>query len=103
MTKSTIFIILLTTIRTACNRQRMENESINRTNEKNMNSDKLLKKVNEIKKSDIYENPENWETLGLNLSDQQIIDILRKATNNFLDILVEIDNSNEPPDELIIK
>lgn len=61
-----------------------------------MNNEKLLKTVNAIKKSDIYENPENWEARGLNPSDQQVIDVLRKATNDFLDRLVEIDNSNEP-------
>lgn len=60
-----------------------------------MNNDKLLKTVNEIKNSDIYENSENWEARGLNSSDQQVIDILRKVTNNFLDRLVKIDNSNE--------
>jgi len=95
MTKLIIFVILLSTILTTCNGQRVENESINRNTEKNMNNDKLLKTVNEIKNSDIYENSENWEARGLNSSDQQVIDVLRKATNNFLDRLVKIDNSNE--------
>lgn len=95
MTKSTIIIVLFSTILAACNGQRVENEPINRTTKNTMNNDKLLKTANAIKKSDIYENSENWKARGLNPSDQQVINILREATNNFLDRLVEIDNSNE--------
>jgi hypothetical protein len=61
-----------------------------------MNNDNFLKTVNDFKTSDIYENPANWEARGLNPSDQHVIDILRKATNDFLDRLIEINNSNNP-------
>jgi hypothetical protein len=95
MTKSSIFIFLLSILFTACNRQQMENVSTNKATENNMNDNNFLKTVNEIKTSDIYENPSNWEARGLNPSDKQVIITLRKATNDFLDRLVKIHNSNE--------
>lgn len=54
--------------------------------------------VNEIRNSDIYEKPENWELRGLNPSEESIILLLRSATNNFLENLEKIYFSNETPE-----
>lgn len=68
-----------------------------------MDNPKLLKTVKEIKQSDIYENPKNWEARGLIPSGQPVIEILRKATNNFLDQLIEIDSANAPSETKLIQ
>ena len=63
-----------------------------------MNDNNFKNIIEKIRTSDIYENPKNWEARGLNPSDQHVVDILRKATNIFLDKLDEIHNSNESSD-----
>ena len=60
-----------------------------------MNSENFQKTINDIRASDIYENHKNWEARGLNSSEQSVIQILRKATNDFLDKLEKIHDSNE--------
>ena len=49
----------------------------------------------EIKQSDSYENPEHWLDRGLNPSDAGVIQLLRNATNNFLDALKVIYESSD--------
>jgi hypothetical protein len=51
--------------------------------------------IENIRTSEIYENPKNWDARGLIPSDQSVILILRKATNDFLEKLEKIYNSNE--------
>ncbi len=51
--------------------------------------------VEKIKTSNIYENPENWLSRGLNPSDQSVVLILRNATIEFLDKLEVIYNNNK--------
>ena len=63
-----------------------------------MNDNNFKNTIETIRTSDIYENPKNWEARGLNPSDQHVVEILRKATNIFLDKLDEIHNSNESSD-----
>jgi len=61
----------------------------------NMTNNKFLTTIEQIRTSDIYENSNNWEARGLNPSDQSVILILRKATNEFLEKLETIFNSKE--------
>ena len=96
MRKSTFSIILLTLFLSSCNEQdggksKLTNENL-KTNMTDNNFESAIKK---IRNSDIYENPKNWEARGLNPSDQSVILILRKATNDFLDKIEQIYNSNE--------
>jgi len=55
--------------------------------------------VKEIRNSDIYVNPSNWEARGLNSSDESIILILRNATNDFLEKLEKINKSNRSSED----
>lgn len=95
MTKSTIYLILIFLVLTSCNGQQSENEKTIQTTRTNMTDDNFKNVIDEIKTSDIYENPENWEARGLNPSDQNVIKFLRKSTNDFLDKLEKIYYSDE--------
>lgn len=61
-----------------------------------MNDINFYQITNSIKTSDIYENPENWAARGLNPSDQSVIQILKNATNYFIENLEKIYSSNQP-------
>jgi hypothetical protein len=98
MIKSLFSIILLLIILTACNGQKGKSKTTKETPIIIMNDNNFKNIIEKIRTSDIYENPKNWEARGLNPSDQHVVDILRKATNIFLDKLDEIHNSNESSD-----
>lgn len=63
-----------------------------------MTDDHFNKTVEEIKSSEVYENPENWIARGLNPSGENVIKFLRKSTNDFLDKLEKIYYSDESPE-----
>lgn len=71
------------------------NEPTNLNSKKNMVNKDLKKVIERIRTSEIYESQKNWIARGLNQSDQEVILILRNATNDFLEKLQEIHNSNE--------
>jgi hypothetical protein len=98
MTKHTIIIILLLTSVTACSRKKNIKNISNKTSTSYMDKENFQKIINKIKTSDTFENPQNWKVRGLIPSDQIVINILRNATNNFLDKLEKIYNSNETSD-----
>ncbi|MEZ4859028.1 MAG: hypothetical protein R2781_09480 [Flavobacteriaceae bacterium] len=60
-----------------------------------MNDNNFKNTIEKIRSSDIYENAKNWEHRGLNPSEQSVIVILRKATNDFLGKIEVIYNSKE--------
>jgi len=59
--------------------------------------------IKETKTSDIYENQTHWEARGLNPSDKSVIQILRKATNSFLEELEKIHHSNASTENKLIQ
>lgn len=66
-------------------------------------NENLKKVVLKIKNSDIYENSINWEKRGLHPSNEDVIKLLREETNNFLDKLVRLDNSEISDEEKLKK
>ncbi len=81
---------------TSCNGQNVEKDKLtNKTLKTNMTDSNFESIIKKIKTSDIYENPNNWKARGLNPSEQSVILILRKATNDFLKKLEKIYNSKE--------
>lgn len=94
MIKLTFSVICLFLILIACNNPKEKIQSKKETAEINMTGENFKNTVEKIRTSDIYENPKNWEARGLNPSGQSVIITLRKATNNFLEKLVEIVSSN---------
>ena len=51
--------------------------------------------ITEIKTSNTYESPTNWEERGLNQSENSIVKLLRETTNEFLNELTLIHNSSD--------
>jgi len=94
---SIFFTFLFSIFLTSCNGQNKGTSNLNnktlRTTMTDSNFDNTIKR---IKTSNIYENPKNWEARGLNPSDPSVILILSKATNDFLEKIEKIHNSNEP-------
>lgn len=91
-----ILILVIFLILTSCNGQEQrEKESIEETSGSSIADNTFKNTIDSIRNSDIYENPKNWEARGLNPSDQTVILLLRKATNDFLDKLEKIYTSNE--------
>ena len=81
-------------ILTSCNEQNWKSESTKDTSTIAMDLNNFKNTIEKIKTSDIYENPKNWEARGLNPSEQSVIIGLRKATNDFLNKLENIYNSD---------
>ncbi|WP_299312281.1 hypothetical protein [uncultured Aquimarina sp.] len=96
MIKSIFYIILIALFLTSCNEQNVEKDKLtNKTLKTNMTDSNFESIIKKIRTSDIYENPNNWKARGLNPSEQSVILILRKATNDFLKKLEKIYNSKE--------
>ena len=62
-------------------------------------SEEFSELVENIKNSDIYENPKNWEERWLMPSSDEMIKFLRKTTNTFLDDIEKIHNSDLSKEE----
>ncbi|QNR23916.1 hypothetical protein [Croceimicrobium hydrocarbonivorans] len=95
MKKALIFLVLILMVLSSCVGPQSENEK-NPPSTSNNQADQNFKEVlAEIKSSEIYEKSENWLARGLNPSDQKVIRILRRATDDFLEKLETIYFSNE--------
>lgn len=95
MIKTTFSIFLLFFVLNACNKKKGNNK-LRKEPLMITNTDKKFENIiQEIRKSDVYENPEKWESRGLNISKKKVIITLSNATNDFLDKLEVIYSSNE--------
>ena len=64
-----------------------------------MNESNFKNTIEKIRSSEVYENPKNWEARGLNPSGESVINILKKATDDFLLKLEKIYSSYESSEE----
>lgn len=93
MNKALLLSIFFSLVLLSCSQSKQKEQNSKSALPMKNATTQLIEVVDAIKTSSIYEDSNNWHKRGLNPSDQEVITLLRKATNNFLDQLLEICSS----------